>query len=282
VHLDHIVAAVDQSPEGRNALEIGLTLAGHTGGRVTALSVEPLLTGVGKHPAKPAQVGASGGSRAGRRGAGSGARHEVRYGLPGVEICRFAEEQEAGLVVLGRKNRSTMQRLLIGDTADEVVRRSLVPCLAVRAGVDQAFGRVLAAIDGTERGLSVLFAALDLTHAIDGTLRVVTVEPYLAGDAEGEPSPSSRSARLAQSVDRIRLDDEHGTSWDRVGATDDSPLVIRHGRVVEEVLAEVTASGADVLVIGYRRGGPAGVIEAGSAARRILHHAERAVLTIPL
>jgi nucleotide-binding universal stress UspA family protein len=148
--------------------------------------------------------------------------------------------------------------------------------------VDQTFGRVLAAIDGTERGLSVLFAALDLTRSIDGTLRVVTVEPYLAGDAERELSPSTRSARLAQSVDRIQLDDDHGTSWDRVGAFGDSPLVIRHGQVVEEILAEVTASGADVLVIGYHRGGPAGVIEAGSAARRILHYAECAVLTVPL
>jgi nucleotide-binding universal stress UspA family protein len=280
VHLNHIVAAVDQSVEGRSAIQAALTLAGHTGGRVTALSVEPLHSGL-RQPEAPAHVGTWGGARARRKGAGSGPRQEVRYGLPGVEICHFAEDQEAGLVVLGRKNRSTMQRLMLGDTADEVVRRSQVPCLAVRAGVDQAFGRVLAAVDGTERGLSVLFAALDLTRGIDGKLRVVTVEPYRAGDAERELLPSTRSARLAQSVDRIRLDDEHDTSWDRVGANGDS-LVIRCGQVVEEILAEVTASGADVLVIGYHRGGPAGVIEAGSIARRVLHHAECAVLTVPL
>ncbi|HSE46542.1 MAG TPA: universal stress protein, partial [Gemmatimonadales bacterium] len=281
VHLDHIVAAVDQSAEGRSAIQAALALASRTSGRVTALSVEPLQSGLKQHD-EPAHVGSSGRSRAARKGAGSGLRQEVRYGLPGVEICRFAEDEEAGLVVLGRKNRSTMQRLMLGDTADEVVRRSLVPCLAVRAGVDQGFARVLAAIDGTERGLSVLFAALDLTRSIDGKLRVVTVEPYLAGDAERELSPSTRSARLAQSVDRIRLDDEDRTSWDRVGASGDSSLVIRRGQVVEEILAEVTASGADVLVIGYHRGGPAGVIEAGSAARRVLHHAECAVLTVPL
>jgi len=281
VHLDHIVAAVDQSAEGRSAIQAALTLAGHSGGRVTALSVEPLHSGLRQYE-EPAPVGTWGAARAGRKGSGSGPRQEVRYGLPGVEICHFAEDREAGLVVLGRKNRSTMQRLMLGDTADEVVRRSQVPCLAVRAGVDQAFGQVLVAIDGTERGLSVLFAALDLTRSIDGKLRVVTVEPYRAGDAERELSPSTRSARLAQSVDRIRLDDEHGTSWDRVGPSGDSSLVIRRGQVVEEILAEVTASGADVLVIGYHRGGPAGVIEAGSVARRVLHQAECAVLTVPL
>jgi nucleotide-binding universal stress UspA family protein len=63
---------------------------------------------------------------------------------------------------------------------------------------------------------------------------------------------------------------------------DDSPLVIRHGQIVEEILAEVTACSADVLVIGYHRGGPAGVIEAGSIARRVLHQAECSVLTVPL
>jgi len=42
------------------------------------------------------------------------------------------------------------------------------------------------------------------------------------------------------------------------------------------------ACSADVLVIGYHRGGPAGVIEAGSIARRVLHQAECSVLTVPL
>jgi nucleotide-binding universal stress UspA family protein len=48
------------------------------------------------------------------------------------------------------------------------------------------------------------------------------------------------------------------------------------------VLAEVRESGADLLVIGYHRGGPPGVLEAGSTARRLAHEAPCAVLTIPL
>ncbi len=66
-------------------------------------------------------------------------------------------------------------------------------------------------LDGTARGMSVLLAALELTRSTDGTLRVVTVEPYLAGEAIGECRPPPRSARLAQSVDRIRLDDDYGS-----------------------------------------------------------------------
>ena len=55
------------------------------------------------------------------------------YGLPGIEIGRFAEHVRADLLVLGRKQRSRGQRLLLGDTADAVARRSRIPCLFVPA-----------------------------------------------------------------------------------------------------------------------------------------------------
>jgi nucleotide-binding universal stress UspA family protein len=57
---------------------------------------------------------------------------------------------------------------------------------------------------------------------------------------------------------------------------------VRRGEIVEQILATVHATGADVLVIGYHRGGLPGIIEAGSTARRVVHTAPCAVLTIPL
>jgi nucleotide-binding universal stress UspA family protein len=61
-----------------------------------------------------------------------------------------------------------------------------------------------------------------------------------------------------------------------------APLRVRRGDVVRELLAEASAADPTVLVVGYHRGGPPGVLEAGSVARRIAHHASCAVLTIPL
>jgi nucleotide-binding universal stress UspA family protein len=277
VQLDHIVAAVDQSEEGRSALQAALKLGRHSGGKVTALTIEPPVFGASE---RTDSVGL--GLRPAKGGESAGYSSAVRSGLPGVEIGRFAEEAGAGLVILGRKRRSTTQRLFLGDTADEAVRRSQLPCLSVRDGSDHEFTSVLAALDGSARGMVVLLAALDLSRCTGSRLRVLTVEPSRGGEVGSKLLPSTRSARLAQSVDRIRLDDDGGASWDPAGSIGDSPLVIRHGQVVEEILAEVTACGADVLVIGYHRGGPAGVIEAGSIARRVLHQAECAVLTVPL
>jgi nucleotide-binding universal stress UspA family protein len=62
----------------------------------------------------------------------------------------------------------------------------------------------------------------------------------------------------------------------------DAPLVIRQGDILERVLAQAQESKADVLVIGYHRGGAPGVLEGGSTARRLAHAAPCAVLTIPL
>jgi nucleotide-binding universal stress UspA family protein len=54
------------------------------------------------------------------------------------------------------------------------------------------------------------------------------------------------------------------------------------GPIVEQVLASVEASHPDLLAVGFHRGGPPGVIEAGSAARHLAHGAPCAVLTVPL
>jgi nucleotide-binding universal stress UspA family protein len=129
--------------------------------------------------------------------------------------------------------------------------------------------------------MAVLLAALDLSRCTKGSLRVLTVEPSVAGEGCAG-IPTTRSCRLAQAVDQIRLGQESDATWDQRGSSPGSTLVIRHGQVVEEILAEAALFGAGVLVLGYRRGGPAGVIEGSSVARRLLHQAECAVMTVPL
>jgi len=44
----------------------------------------------------------------------------IAAGVPAIEICRLAERRQADLLVLGRKQRSQLGRLLLGDTADAV------------------------------------------------------------------------------------------------------------------------------------------------------------------
>ncbi len=56
-------------------------------------------------------------------------------GEPVEEICRLAEETQAGLIVLGTHGRTGLSRLLMGSVAEHVVRTAACPVLTVRTPV---------------------------------------------------------------------------------------------------------------------------------------------------
>jgi nucleotide-binding universal stress UspA family protein len=128
--------------------------------------------------------------------------------------------------------------------------------------------RLLVALKGSERGTAVLRLAHALARQVDAELRLLTVEPVYAGEpAElAMATPLTRSARI-QSLVRETLGHE---------------LEVRRGHPAEQILEAITEHEPDALVVGCHRGGPAGVIEAGSTARHLIHTAPCAVLTVPL
>lgn len=289
MNLRHIVVATDESDAGRQAVRAGIDVGTRASAKVTVMRTVPI-------PAVPVFVGVRG--AADSFGAGDealeterlqrwleadvlppddrrGVETAVVFGVPGVEICRFGEGHDADLMVLGRKPRSQMARLLLGDTADAVARRSRLPCLFVPPN-SGPIRRLLVALDGTDRGIGVLQAACGLARAIKASLGVVTVEQEPAGEPAHLASalPVERSARLQSQVRMV-------LSRECVDGT--RPLIdVRRGLIVEEVLRAVEQSAADALVVGYHRGGPPGVIDVGSTARHLAHLAPCAVLTVPL
>lgn len=288
MNLRHIVVATDESDAGRQAVRAGVDVGHRAGARITVMRAVPI-------PAMPVFVGVRGASEpfGGRAEAveverlqrwlradvlpdgRSGVDAAVAFGVPGVEICRFGESRDADVMVLGRKPRSQMTRLLLGDTADAVARRSRLPCLFVPPNAGP-IRRLLVALDGSERGIAVLQAACGLARAIKASLGVVTVEQEPAGEPAHLASalPVERSARLQSQVRMI---------LSRECVDGARPLIdVRRGPIVEQVLTAVEESAADALVVGYHRGGPPGVIEVGSTARHLAHLAPCAVLTVPL
>lgn len=258
MNLNYIVAATDSSEASRHAVAVARALADRTGARISVMTAVPKGRG--------AAVAAG-------RGAPVDDGAEVIVGLPGIEIPRFAEETGADLLVLGRKTRSQAERLLLGDTADSVARRSRVPCLFVPDGASR-FERVLAALDGSRRGAAVLDAACGFSLAVGGELAAVTVER----EYPGEEVPGGLQPLTGRTV---QLDDEVRAAERRCGLKE-IPLRVRRGDPVAGVLREAVAGAADVLVAGFHRGGPSGVIDAGSTARRLAHSAPCLFLTIPL
>ena len=287
MRLRHIVAATDESDAGRQAVRTSTALASHASARVTILRVMAVeatrrLVGVG-HGTAHTNGGEDEVALTYLRrwleadvlspDATEAAELAIACGIPGIEICRFAEQSEADLLVLGRKRHSPMMRLLLGDTADAVARRSRFPCLFVPPKAGE-IRKVLVALDGSDRGINVLNQACDFARYAGAVVEAVTVERS-PGDEPLQlvsPLPVARSSSLEIRARQV---------FAREGFPG-APLAIRRGDILERVVAAAQETDADVLAIGYHRGGPPGVLEAGSTARRLAHAAPCAVLTIPL
>ncbi|MEO8200546.1 MAG: universal stress protein, partial [Gemmatimonadota bacterium] len=117
--------------------------------------------------------------------------------------------------------------------------------------------------------------AAELASGAGLELRAVTVEQSYPGEP---PLVSARSERLGTQVAACF---DNGASRSRP-ANGNNPFQVRHGDIVEEILAEAAQVSADILVTGFHSGGPPLVANASSVSRQLLHCASCALLTVPL
>jgi nucleotide-binding universal stress UspA family protein len=287
MNLHHILAAADESEAGHQAVRSAIDLAGRARASVTVMRAVPVgAMAVAAGATEASDFAGVGIERPSIQDLHQWIRTELRTqrepphvevgiaaGVPAIEICRLAERRQADLMVLGRKQRSRLGRLLLGDTADGVARRSTIPCLFVPPN-SGPFRQVLVALDGSERGMLVLRGALGFALGAGASLRMMTVEAGPPDEQNELGLPVTRSARLERELQALLVQQPVPGAIPAVQ--------VRRGEIVEQILDTVKATGADVLVIGYHRGGLPGIIEAGSTARRVVHTAPCAVLTIPL
>ncbi len=57
---------------------------------------------------------------------------EVRLGRPFMEIIHYAREQAVDLIVIGTHGRGGISHVLMGSTAEKVVRKAPCPVLSIR------------------------------------------------------------------------------------------------------------------------------------------------------
>jgi nucleotide-binding universal stress UspA family protein len=262
--IGHVMAATDESDAGRQAVIAALGIASRARARATIAHVLSFDGEANRGAVERLQRWVE--SDLPELAPRPATQYAISYGVPGIEISRIAERIRADLLVLGHKPRTQAMRLLLGDTADAVARRSRVPCLFVPPS-GAGFGRMLVAMDGSPRGSAVLRFAVALAGELGAGLRVLTVERHWPGEpAELAPTlPSTRGEAMQAELDSLAL-----------------AVEVRRGDAAEQILEAACEGGEDMIVIGCHRGGPAGVIEAGSTTRHVIHQAPCAVLTVPL
>lgn len=185
----------------------------------------------------------------------------LRMGSPVREILAVAEEIDAGLVVLGRRDLGEVERLLGSSVSERLVQRSSRPVLVVRGGGEVwPPARVLIADDSSAAAERAGELAADI-----GRLFAAEESQVYPGapesEAQGPGQDEARSGRSPKRLPEAKL---------VVGGGDDGTRGI-----VAKILGVAGASGGPTLIsIGSRA-------RAGSVPTEVLRTAKGPVLVFP-
>jgi universal stress protein E len=243
VHLLHALTGLHgpQGAEGRLVLD-------HVERMVERLAVE-LESGGGVRVARPPRLPTGGGAAS--------------------SLLSAAVEVDADLVLLGAGEKAAMDRVLLGATAEQVVRESVRPTWLVRPGKDHAaIRRILCAVDASDPAREALALAAFLARTFVAELHTLSVIPPRADDAGG--SRPEASAVLRDALGRIDL---HGI---------DHRTLVRQGKPAVRIVDAVSEVGADLLVLGSaRRAGLTRLLQGSNTAEKVLRLLPCSLLSVP-
>jgi nucleotide-binding universal stress UspA family protein len=197
----------------------------------------------------------------------------VWFGPPAVVLQDVTRERRAGLLVLGGKLHSALDRWLGGSTSLHVVRTSEVPVL-ITAGQPTALRRILVAADLSRAAGPTVALAERFARLVGAQLRVLTVFEPLP-DLPGIP-PTDPTEYYALAQETLERD-----VWPLV-KTPRVDRLVRHGMVVETLLREASDWQADVLVVGSHGKGWAQRVLLGSVTERLINHLPTSLLVAPV
>jgi nucleotide-binding universal stress UspA family protein len=198
---------------------------------------------------------------------------KVRFGPAAVVLRQVVEETRPGLLVLGGKHHTALERWLGGSTSLHVVRTSEVPVL-ITAREPVTPRRVLVAADLSRAAGPTVRLAERFARLVGAQLRVLTVFEPLP-DLPGIP-PTDPTEYYALAHETLERD-----VWPLV-KTPRVERLVRHGMVVDTLLREASEWQADVLVVGSHGKGWAQRVLLGSVTERLINHLPTSLLVAPV
>jgi nucleotide-binding universal stress UspA family protein len=209
--------------------------------------------------------------------------HALR-GSPFEEICRLARDWKIDLIVIATRGNTGLKHLVLGSTAERVVRYSPCPVLVVRnseAGQTstRSFRRILVPIDFSNCSMKGLAFARPLAHELGAKLLLlnsVALQYYIASDEYGRYDLPQLLQQTEKSARGQMRDFVAKTNWG--GVEVDSTIEIGHAG---EQICAAAAQKADLIVIATH--GHTGLkhIFLGSTAEYVVRHAPCPVIVVP-
>jgi nucleotide-binding universal stress UspA family protein len=217
------------------------------------------------------------------KAAGQPITTRIEVGIPSQALQTVAQTINADLLVVGTHGRTGLDHVLIGSTAERVVRVSPCPVLAVKADKDgagavatTAIKRIVVPIDLSTCSLDALEYAVQFAKPLGAALTILhAMEPV----AYGLDFSLSHAKEWKEQRDYLekRLNllsacvTAHGIQADHV---------LKPGLPADSIASYATQQGFDLMIMGtHGRRGISHVL-LGSIAGAMLRHAPCPVLTV--
>ena len=209
----------------------------------------------------------------------------VLVGEPAAEIVALARREHAQLVAIATHGLSGYRRLLLGSTAEKVLRHTAVPVLLAPPPEQTPpnldpwrieLGRVLVPVDFKEGCVTEVRAAASLAETFGVPLLLVHVVAPLKGIERLRPHLETHNRLQIERADQQihQLASEVATS---VGIE----TVVTVGSPAEEIAQIAVERGVGLIVMGLRRQEHMFGPRPGSIAHRVLNLAPARVLALP-
>ncbi|MCW5627105.1 MAG: universal stress protein [Burkholderiales bacterium] len=191
----------------------------------------------------------------------------VRIGRVREEILKVAERTD--LLVLGARGTRVLRDLLLGTTAEVLVRRSRRPVLVVKRPAETPYRDVLVPVDFSPASVAALRAAAAIAPDAQITVFHAFTVPFegklwLAGVSNDEILAYRLAARQ-RALDAIDA---------LVASLDDDRRrfvpIVEHGDPALAILDCEKASGAELIVMGKQGESPVEDLLLGSVTRHVL------------
>lgn len=229
-------------------------------------------------------------------------QHEIHFrpehchvppGRPYEEICKLARDLNVDLIVLSTRGHSGLKHIVLGSTAERVVRFAPCPVLIPRGRKYRSLSanlvgpaprfqprRILLPVDFSECCFVSVKYAARLAARFNATLRLFhAIYPYVemmgVDRVTAESAPVREAARANAQLEMEAL---KKSKWlGQIG----SEIEIRTGYPVDEICSETSGHDVDLVVIATH--GRTGFKHAliGSVAEQVVRYAECPVISVP-
>lgn len=296
MNIERILLATDCSPEAEGAEVYASMMAELWGADLTVLNVLEFAPGL--NPEYPVNrlyltemmkqaTRTLAELKVRTEGRGVSVQTQIATGIPSQEVLAAAEAHDVDLLIVGTLGKTGLKHVLLGSTAERVIRASPCPVLVVRdewSKGDQvgsgprpaALDRILVPVDFSDCSLDALEYAAVVAQRAKASLTLLHVlEPVSYGLDFTLTIPGSRERKKEAVTERLA-----GVVAALKNANVSSDYVLRGGLPNDSILEAARTSSADMIVMGTH--GRRGLSHAlyGSVAEFVLRNSRCPVLTV--